>query len=201
MARYRRQDAAYHSARKQGYRSRAALKLEELDRRFRLFRGGLRVVDLGCWPGGWLQVASQRVGPEGRVVGVDLTEIEPLEAANVTFVCGDVRDEATRRAVAAAIGGTADLVLADLAPKLSGVKVADAERHLALVDAALEVAQSLLGPRGRFLVKLFSPIEREALRRLRGAFAATATYRPPSSRRGSAELYALAERPLPGGRP
>ena len=201
MARYRPQDGAYKKARSRGYRSRAALKLEELDRRFRLFTRGQRVVDLGCWPGGWLQVAARRVGPEGLVLGVDIVEIEPLGVENVTFLRGDVRDQHTRRAIAEAIGGTADLVLADLAPQLSGIRVADAERHLALVDAGVELAAALLGPRGRFLVKLFSPIEREALDRLRRSFAGTATYRPPSSRKGSAEVYALAERPRRGGRP
>ena len=105
MPEYRPRDPVYRSAREAGLRSRAAVKLEEIDRRFRLFRPGQRVVDLGAWPGGWLQVAAREVGPTGRVVGVDLQAIEPLGIAHVDVLVGDVRDQSVRAALAAARAG------------------------------------------------------------------------------------------------
>src|SRR3990172_900761 len=118
---YRRKDAHYRRARAEGYRARSAYKLAELDRRYRLLAPGHFVVDLGAWPGGWLQVARGRVGERGRVVGLDLAAIEPLGAPNVTVVTGDVRDPAVVAAVRARLGRPADVVLSDLAPKLTGV--------------------------------------------------------------------------------
>ncbi|RMD81465.1 MAG: RlmE family RNA methyltransferase [Candidatus Dadabacteria bacterium] len=192
MARYRPQDSAYRDARNRGYRSRAAIKLEELDRRFRLFRPGQRVVDLGCWPGGWLQVAAQRVGRTGKVVGVDVRKVEPLGLPNVLLIEGDVRREDVRRAIRRALGGPADVVLADLAPKLTGIQVTDAQRQLELVEAAIAAGLEVLKTGGCLLVKLFSPVEAEAVALLERCFTRVEATRPPSTRKGSAEIYALA---------
>src|SRR2546426_8982806 len=115
----RRKDAYYRRARAAGYRARSAYKLSQLDSRFRLLRRGDVVVDLGAWPGGWLQVALEAVGPDGLVVGLDLVAVDPLPAPNLRLVSGDVRDPSTRRTVLGDLGRPADGVLSDLAPKLT----------------------------------------------------------------------------------
>src|SRR5690349_12240193 len=123
---YRRKDTHYRRARAAGYRARSSYKLLELDARFRLLHAGDRVVDLGAWPGAWLQVARECVGPGGRLVGVDVVPVDPLPAANVALVTGDVREPATLCEVLARLDGTAaDVVLSDLAPKLTGVRATD----------------------------------------------------------------------------
>jgi 23S rRNA (uridine2552-2'-O)-methyltransferase len=200
VAAYTRKDAAYRAAQKEGFRSRAAIKLQEIDGRYRILRPGQRVVDLGAWPGGWLQVAAVAVGPRGLVVGVDLAPIEDLGLANVRTFVGDVADPDVRTLVRDAVGGRADLVLSDLAPKLSGVKVADRERHLALVAVALDYAVELLDDRGRLVIKLFGGVEAEATKLLDSRFGAVHKHRPSATRKGSSELYAIASKPRAGGR-
>jgi 23S rRNA (uridine2552-2'-O)-methyltransferase len=195
VAAYTRKDGAYREAKRSGYRSRAALKLVELDRKFHLFAPGDRVLDLGCWPGGWLQIAAERVGPHGRVVGIDLAPTEPIGLEYVTSITADVADPAARHAARAALGGPANLILSDMAPKLTGIRVADAERHLALVQIAADWAAELLAARGRVLIKLFSDVESEAAKLLAESFATVHKHRPSSTRKGSSEIYALAESP------
>src|SRR6267142_2460068 len=114
---YRRKDAHYRRARAAGYRARSAYKLIELDERFRILQPGDYAIDLGAWPGGWLQVIVDRIGAEGRVVGVDTVPITPLPAPNVHLLTGDVRVPATATAVLEALGRPADVVVSDLAPK------------------------------------------------------------------------------------
>jgi 23S rRNA (uridine2552-2'-O)-methyltransferase len=190
---YERKDAYYKRAKAEGYRSRAAFKLLELNRRYRLMRSGDRVVDLGAWPGGWLQVAAECVGQRGRVVGIDLVALEPLPQPWVTLFCADLRDENVREKISAAIGGKADLVLSDMAPKLSGIRDRDEAQALELANLALDVARTLLRPGGRLLVKLFDGPETKGLvGRLRNAFASVSTIRPEATRKGSSELYGLA---------
>ena len=198
MASYERKDAAWKRAKEEGYRSRAAYKLMELDELYGLLRPGQRVVDLGCWPGAWTQVAARKVGRSGRVVGIDLVPTEDLGLAQVTLLAGDVCDPGMRSRVREALGGPADLVLSDLAPKLSGIAAADEARHAVLVELAIDVAREWLAPDGALLVKLFMDSEYEGLvRRLREAFAKVKTRRPPSTRKGSAEIYAVARGPRP----
>jgi 23S rRNA (uridine2552-2'-O)-methyltransferase len=199
---YERKDAAYRRAKQEGYRSRAAYKLEELDRRFKLLARGGRVVDLGCWPGGWLQVAARRVGPTGRVVGVDVKSAEPVAASHVVIVTGDLRDDAIVEGVRTALGGPADVVLSDLAPKLSGIRHTDAARHADLVRLAIARSQQWLSSDGILLVKLFMDAEYEGLiAELRERFETVRSCKPGATRRGSAELYAIARRPSDGKEP
>lgn len=199
VATYDRKDAAYRRAKEEGFRSRAAYKLIEIDDHFGVLRPGARVVDLGCWPGAWTQVAARRAGPSGRVVGVDLVSTDELGLPGVTTIAGDVRDPAVRQRVRELLGGPADVVLSDLAPKLSGIAATDAARHAELVEVAIETALALLRPGGSLLVKLFMDSEYEALvRRLRSSFGNVRTRRPASTRKGSAEIYALARDPRPG---
>ncbi|MFN2425215.1 MAG: RlmE family RNA methyltransferase [Candidatus Binatia bacterium] len=192
MGHYDRKDPTYHAARKAGLRSRAGIKLEDLDSRFRLLAPGRRVIDLGCWPGAWLQVASARVGPSGSVVGVDLVAVEPLSAGNVTTIVGDAGDAEVQQRVLAAAGGPIDVVLSDLSPKLTGVRATDHAREEALVEVAIDFAQRVLVPGGRLLVKLFSGVEQAMTRRLREEFQTVTAFRPPSTRKGSSEIYVAA---------
>lgn len=190
---YERKDAHYRRAKAAGYRARSAYKLAELDDRFRLLRAGDRVVDLGAWPGAWVQVAAERVGPTGRVVGVDLTRIDPLRLPNVELLVGDVRDPAVLGAVREQLGDEASVVLSDLAPKLTGIRDTDEARCTELAMATLDACAALLRRDGRLLVKLFMNADYpQVLERLRGAFRQVKTTRPEASRRGSSELYAIA---------
>ncbi len=192
MSRYERKDATYRTARKLGLRSRAGIKLEDLDARFRLLAPGRRVVDLGCWPGAWLQVAARRVGASGFVVGVDLVAVEPLGLANVATIVGDAGDAEVQQRILAAAGGPIDVVLSDLSPKLTGVRATDLAREEALVEVAIDFSRRVLAPGGRFLVKLFSGVEAAMTKRLRDEFATVSAWRPPSTRKGSSEIYAMA---------
>ncbi len=192
LSRYQPKDSGYHRAKRAGYRSRAALKLEEVDHRFGLLRPGLAVLDLGCWPGGWTQVASARVGESGRVVCVDMEKVEPFAAANIVLVAGDVSDPGVQRILAEGLGRPADLVMSDMAPKLSGIASADRARHETLVGVAVDLADRFLGTGGGLLVKLFSDSEAWFRKRVEGRFERTATFRPASTRKGSSEIYGLA---------
>lgn len=193
MARYERKDHFYRKARKEGLRSRAGFKLDELDQRFSLLRRGMKVVDLGCWPGAWLQVASRLVGTEGRVIGVDLAPAEALPGGNVEILHGDATEQDVQDQIGVLLGGPADVLLSDMAPKLSGIKHADAARHAELVRVAMRVARRLLVPDGAFVAKLFMDSEYQALMQtLRDEFVAVKTVKLGSTRQHSSELYICA---------
>jgi 23S rRNA (uridine2552-2'-O)-methyltransferase len=178
-------------AKRLGYRSRAAFKLIQLDDRFRLLQPGRRVVDLGCAPGGWTQVAVARAGG-GYVVGIDLAATAPL--AGALLVQGDAADPAMLTAMRAALGGSADLVLSDMAPPATGHAATDHWRAAALAEAAFAVAQDLLAPGGAFVAKVFrGGAEGALLAALKGAFAAVRHAKPPASRAESAETYVVAK--------
>jgi len=178
-------------ARRLGYRSRAAFKLIELDQRFRLLRPGHRVVDLGCAPGAWMQVAVARVGRHGVVVGVDLAETAPLTGA--TGLAGDVRDPATPAAISAVLGGPADIVLSDMAPAATGHAATDHLRIVALAEDAFALATQILKPGGAFVAKVFQGgAEGALLAELKRDFAELRHAKPPASRAESAETYVVA---------
>ena len=190
---YTRKDAFYKKAKQEGYRSRAAYKLLELNRAWRFLRAGNRVIDLGCWPGGWVQVAAKAVGPSGRVLGIDLVKLEPLPLANVSLVQGDATDPAQQHALLVALGRPADVVLSDMAPKLSGVREADDACVGALCQTALSCCDSLLKPGGSLFLKTFMSGEYQPfVAALRTAFRTVKTSRPEATRKGSAEVYVLA---------
>ena len=178
-------------ARRLGYRSRAAFKLIELDERFGLLRPGHRVIDLGCAPGGWTQVAVQRVGRGGLVVGVDVTETATLPGA--TLLTADVRDPATLSVLGAAIGGHADIVLSDMAPSTTGHASTDHLRIVALAEDAFTVASQILRLGGAFVAKVFQGgAEGALLAALKRDFAELRHAKPPASRPESAETYVVA---------
>jgi 23S rRNA (uridine2552-2'-O)-methyltransferase len=178
-------------ARRLGYRSRAAFKLIELDERFRLLRLGQRVVDLGCAPGGWTQVAVARVGVRGLVVGIDAAATTPLPGASL--LCGDVRDPATPAMLDAALGGLADIVLSDMAPTTTGHAATDHLRIVALAEDAFAIASQILKPGGAFVAKVFQGgAEGALLAALKRDFAELRHAKPPASRAESAETYVVA---------
>lgn len=189
---YQRKDAFHARAKAEGYRSRAAYKLQDLARRYQLIKRGDHVVELGAWPGGWLQVASELVGPRGRVLGVDLVAIEPLGRANVETLVGDATDPAVVATLRERCGGRVDVVLSDMAPKLSGIRDRDIARSTALAESAVAAAEALLGPGGRLLMKVFTGADAEALALARRAFAAVKLTKPEASRKESAEMYLIA---------
>jgi len=192
MAKYEPHDTFYRKARERGLPSRAAFKIEELLARFRLVRPGAWVVDLGCAPGGWLSILAAVVGPQGRVAGVDLAAC-PANAANVVTMTGDIREPATVAAVVAALGGPADLMTSDLAPKLSGVAERDQARMLELALAALGCARVLLRPGGAMVVKLFMGGDfSDAVEAFARNFAHVDRTRTRASRPGSSEMYLVA---------
>lgn len=178
-------------ARRRGYRSRAAFKLREIDDRFRFLRPGGRVVDLGAAPGGWVQVARERVGPGGVVVGIDLQEIEPVAGAELLW--GDFLAEDAPERLRRALGGPADAVLSDMAAPATGHARTDHLRIMALAEAALDFALEVLAPGGAFVAKVLQGgSERALLETLRRNFAKVSHVKPPASRKESAELYVVA---------
>jgi 23S rRNA (uridine2552-2'-O)-methyltransferase len=190
---YERKDAFYKKAKQEGYRSRSAYKLLELNQAFHLLKPGDRVIDLGSWPGGWVQVAATLVGNIGQVVGIDLIALDPLPLANVTLLQGDATDPAKQEEILTLLNGPADVVLSDMAPKLSGIRETDEARVMALCRGALACARRLLRPGGTLLLKVFmGPEYKTFLSELRAAFSTVKTTRPESTRKGSAETYVLA---------
>jgi 23S rRNA (uridine2552-2'-O)-methyltransferase len=190
---YERKDAHYRRAKAEGFRARSAYKLAELDDRHRVLRKGDRVVDLGAWPGGWCQVALERVGPGGRVVGVDLVPLDPLPAKNLTLLVGDLRDPSIAEQLTSPLGAPADVVLSDAAPKLTGIRDQDEARCSELVTAILGLLPRILKPGGRLLLKLFMDGDhKDRMASLSRSFGDVKATRPEASRRGSAELYAIA---------
>ena len=179
-------------SRELGYRSRASLKLLEIQRRDRLIRPGMTIVDLGAAPGGWSQVAAELTGATGRVVAVDLLPMAPIPG--VAFVQGDFGDADVLEQVLTLLdGGEAGLVISDMAPNISGMKGIDQPRAMALAELALDLSGRILAPGGKLLVKVFQGEGCEAFRSsLQEAFTAVKTRKPDASRARSSEMYLLA---------
>jgi len=185
-------------ARREGYRSRAAYKLLQLDERDRFLRPGAVVVDLGAAPGGWTQVACQRVGPGGRVIALDRLAMEPVPGAEVLEA--DFAEKSGLQALRRTLGGDpVDALLSDMAPELSGIKRADQARSMELADLAVELADELLRPGGSLVLKAFQgegfP---ERLAALRRRFRTVAPRKPDASRSASPEQYLVALARGPG---
>jgi 23S rRNA (uridine2552-2'-O)-methyltransferase len=182
-------DPYVQAAQQQGWRSRAAFKLAELDDRFHLIRRGARVIDLGAAPGGWTQVAVRRGA--GQVVAVDLLGMDPVPGAEALL--GDFTEPAVQERLIAMLGGKADLVLSDMAPNTTGHTATDHLRIVALAEEALEFAVEALADGGGFVAKVFQGgAERAMLDRLKRHFATVRHAKPPASRKESSELYVVA---------
>lgn len=191
---YDRKDAFHQRAKREGFRSRAAYKLDELQREHRLIRAGDRVVDLGCWPGGWMQVAAEIVGARGRVVGIDMAEMEPLPNENSVAFQADLSEASVPQRILDALGGPADVVLSDAAPKLTGIRATDRAREEALLEGIEAIVPLLLRREGSLVAKLFDGPEATALvSRLRKRFASVKVTRSQATRKGSSEKYLIAK--------
>jgi len=189
----RDRDVYHRRAKELGYRSRAAFKLMEMDRMFRLLGRGMRVLELGSSPGGWTQYASERVGRDGLVVAVDEKGVEPLGLPQATFVRANVMDESLESSLANVLTpGTVDLVLSDLAPNMTGRYEVDHERQMALARRALEVSRAFLRRRGNMVVKVFEgELSPELERMVESMFSRAKKFKPAASRKRSTESYLL----------
>ncbi len=185
-------DPYVQRARKDGYRSRAAYKLIEIDQKHRLLKAGRRVLDLGSAPGGWLQVALER---GASVVGVDLLPIPPLEGA--TLLQADIEDAATVDLILERQGGPADLLLSDLAPASTGQRMVDRLRSEAMGELVLDIAPNLLRPGGHLLMKLLRGADAVLAAKARDRFESVKLVRPDATRRQSSEIYLLARHHRP----
>ena len=175
-----------------GYRSRAAFKLKQLTSKFGIVKNGDVVIDLGCYPGGWLQVVSERVGKGGFVLGVDRKPVEPLAKPNVLSIVLDVEEEHALEKIREKIPRDADVVLSDLAPEMTGVYQVDHSRQISLTRVALNIARGTLKPEGIMVVKVFEGdmlknLERDILRH----FTHFRRFKPRASRKRSSELYLI----------
>ncbi len=189
-------DAYVQKAQREGYRSRAAYKLLEIDAKDRLLRPGACVIDLGSAPGAWSQVCARRLGQNATVLAVDILPMDPIPG--VRFLQGDIREATVHRALKDALGAQpVDVVLSDMAPNLSGIAVTDAARAYALAEEALAVALQFLHDEGVFLVKVFQGTGFDEYRRLlQRTFAQVSVRKPAASRNESSECYLLARRPV-----
>jgi 23S rRNA (uridine2552-2'-O)-methyltransferase len=187
-------DRYFKKAKQEGYRSRAAYKLLELQQRYRLMGPGDAVVDLGAAPGGWLQVAGKFVGQSGKVIGVDLQPIKPFNERNIIVLKGDIFSAEIKQKIKELIGGPADSVISDLAPKLSGIRDADIARCMELNQMALDIAVNLLRPGGNLLIKSFISNELHSFTAaLKRYFSTVQRTKPEATRQGSSEFYFYAK--------
>ncbi len=193
----RRRDHWYQKAKREGYRSRAAYKLKQMIDEFYIVKTGDHVVDLGAAPGGWTQVAVENVGEEGRVVGVDLQSIRPVEGAS--FLVGDMTEAATVERVLEALGegsddGSADVVISDMSPDITGTYSVDHARSVHLSRLALDFARRVLRRQGRFVVKVFQGPDLQDLEdEARKHFNLVKRHVPEASRSASSEIYLVAK--------
>ncbi len=182
-------DPYVKEARLKGYRSRAAFKLIELDDKYGLIKPGYRIVDLGCAPGGWLQIAQKRGATD--IVGIDLLEVEPVPDVHIIEM--DFMDDEAPDKIKSLLGGDPDLVMSDLAANTTGHRNTDHLKTIALVEAAAEFAMETLRPGGNFIAKVFQGgTEGELLTRLKNQFKSVRHAKPKSSRAGSPEIYLIA---------
>lgn len=178
-------------AKREGYRSRAAYKLLEIDEKYHVLKPGQRVVDLGAAPGGWSQIAAKVVGPKGKVVGIDLLPIDPMPG--VEFIALDFLDESAPGKLIEMLDGPADVVMSDMAANTTGHKKTDHLRIIGLAEAAIYFAREILAPGGAFIAKVFQGgTENQLLADLKRDFAVVRHVKPAASRSDSAELYVMA---------
>jgi 23S rRNA (uridine2552-2'-O)-methyltransferase len=185
-------DPYVHAAKSKGYRSRAAFKLIELDSKFHFLKKGARVLDLGAAPGGWTQVAAQRIGETGHIVAIDILEMEPMPGVEIFHA--DLTDPEIPAQLKHALRGAADVVLSDMAASTTGHRATDHLRTIALLEAAIELAEDVLKPGGIFIGKAFQGgATGDLLARIKKSFRDVKHVKPPASRAESVELYLIAQ--------
>lgn len=194
MGQYIRKDALYNRAKEEGYASRAAYKLIELNKNYRILKPGFKVLDLGCWPGGWLKIASEAVGPAGLVIGVDLQAVEETFPQNVKVITADVREKETLNTALALASSRFDLILSDMSPKLSGIPEADRAQAVALAELAIFVASQALVPQGQIVIKVFKSPDTDAfVKSNRPLFNKLLRVELDSTRKTSNEFYLIGQ--------
>lgn len=211
MSRYQPQDRFFNKAKSESYAARSVYKLEELDRRYRLVRRGMRLIDLGCAPGSWAQYLSTAVGKKGRIVGYDLTPPAVHPGDNVLLFVADVADLDAPRILRDMAQTDApvppsyriDGVLSDMAPKLTGIRDADQAKSVALAQQALRLAVAVVRTQGFFVAKLFQGRDTDPfLAEVRAAFRTVKLNKPEATREGSREVFVVGldrRSPKPGG--
>ncbi len=188
----RKKEFYYRKAKQENYRSRAAYKLKQINEKFDVISIGDRVVDLGSSPGGWSQVASEIVGTAGKVVSVDIKRMRPIEG--VDFIVGDVREAKTIAQMLEKLGGSADVVISDMAPNISGNYSVDHARSIELCEFALTVARRALRQGGTLVVKVFEgDLYHDYLEKLKKDFRSVKGHNPRASRPASSEIYVIAK--------
>ncbi len=197
----KRHDSFYRLAKQEGYRARSSFKLKQINEKFRIIHKGYAVVDLGCAPGGWMQVAKEIVGESGIVIGIDLKQVKPVEGT--IFIQGDMTSEETVRKVLDAIsasGRKIDAVISDMSPNISGAYSMDHARSIDLCEHALNFARKVLRPGGNFAAKVFEgDLFPEYFNSVKSSFDFVKRYAPEASRSSSSEIYVVAKRFYPKG--
>jgi len=194
-------DPYYKKAKKEDYRSRASYKLKQLDKKYKLIKEGNTVVDLGAAPGGWSQVALEKVGEEGIVVGVDLNRFKKFHEENYFGIRGDFTTPEVQAKIMKLIGGKAKVVMSDASPSLCGIKNIDQLRSIDLTYTVIGIAENILEPKGDLVMKVFQgPEYKEMLDSLKGKFRHVRTTKPASSRKKSSEMYVVGLEYMPNKR-
>ncbi len=189
----RKHDPYHKQAKLQGYRARSAFKLKQMDNKFRFLKPGIKVLDIGAAPGSWLQIVSERIGDTGTVIGVDLDEIKPLGLPNIKTIQGNILDEETQKKIRNLVGKRLDVVIADIAPNVSGNWDIDQYNQLELARMSMIIAKKLLFRKGWFITKVFQGIDYdEFLRDVKASFKRVKVFKPSASRKSSAEIYLIA---------
>ena len=190
----RKDEEYYKKAKKESYHSRASYKLLQLNNKFNIIKNGDMVIDLGAAPGGWSQIALDKVGEEGMVIGVDLHRIKPMEGDNFIGITGDFTSEETVEEIFKITGRKVDIILSDASPQLSGVKDVDQVRAMDLALGVLKISGLILKPHGSLIMKAFQGEEFEnLLNEIKKEFRNVKTTKPPSSRKKSVEMYIIAK--------
>src|SRR3990167_1440927 len=190
MPKYDRKDKFYQKAKKEGFVARSAYKLEELDRRFRILKAGHRIVDLGCAPGSWLQVAEKKLGAAGKIAGIDLLPLHTSTAPTVTFIQGNFLELENQQKMMEALGGKAHWVLSDMSPNLTGIKFKDLAQSQELCVAAFEFTKNNLAKGGGMVMKIFpGPEIADFKKSLKACFEKISEYIPAATRNTSNEVY------------
>ncbi len=188
----KKKDPYYKKAKQEEYRSRASYKLKQLDKKFNIIKEGNSVVDLGAAPGGWSQVALEKVGEEGIVVGVDLNRFKRFPEENYYGIRGDFTEKEVQDKIITLLGGKAKVVLSDASPSLCGIKNIDQLRSIDLTNVVIEIAENILEEKGNLVIKVFQgPEYKNMLDSLKSKFRQVKTTKPPSSRKKSSEMYVV----------
>jgi 23S rRNA (uridine2552-2'-O)-methyltransferase len=188
----KKKDPYYKRAKGENYRSRASFKLQQLNKRYKIIKPHKKVLDLGAAPGGWSQIALEKVGEEGIVLGVDLQKIKPFSEENFRFIRGDFTDSEIQEQILFEFDGRADAIISDAAPSLSGIKDVDHLRSIDLAVSVLDIADKLLVENGNLLIKVFQGEEfKNLMDKMKKMFKVLKTTKPSSSRKKSSEMYII----------